>query len=70
MTGKFENKGYDVLSDDSKQGHTFHDNTVSPVVHNYEALDMMNDYNSSQIMLLVNQMKSASQSGNGTCDED
>lgn len=58
MTGKFENKGFDVLSDDdSKQQtgiHNFQDNMVSPVNRNIDALEMMNDYNSSQIMLLVN----------------
>jgi hypothetical protein len=44
---------------------------VSPVVRNLEALELMNDYNSNQIMMLVNQMKSASitHSGNWTKSE-
>jgi hypothetical protein len=38
---------------------------VSPVVRNFEALELMQDYNSNQIMMLVNQMKSASVSQSG-----
>lgn len=73
MTGQFEQKGLELFKDFSTDQSAFLDTkepdtnelVVSPVARNLEALEMMNDYNSNQIMLLVNQMKSASATKNG-----
>ena len=68
-TGAFEQNGHffkDICNEFEDEGSEENKELlVSPVVRNFEALELMQDYNSKQILMLVNHMKSASVSHSG-----